>query len=71
MLHTPPQGVREPSMRHDEMTLEHQMSEVAKNVTEKLRDGKLRQALVRRARRLETARQINQWHLSSEPEQAE
>jgi hypothetical protein len=58
-------------MRHDEMTHEHQLSEVAKNEAEKLRYGKIREALVRRARQLETTRQINQWLSTSELKQSE
>jgi archaellum biogenesis protein FlaJ (TadC family) len=51
------------------MTLEqkwHQQSEAAKNEAEKLPQGKERDALVRMARQLETASQINQWLSSPE-----
>jgi hypothetical protein len=44
----------------------HQQSEEAKTKAEKLPYGKQRDALVRRARQLETASQINQWLTSSE-----
>jgi hypothetical protein len=44
----------------------HQQSEEAKTEAEKLPHGKQRDALVRRARQLETASQINQWLTSSE-----
>jgi hypothetical protein len=39
----------------------HQQSEAAKNDAQKLPHGKERKALVRKARQLETASQINQW----------
>jgi hypothetical protein len=39
----------------------HQQSEAAKNEAQKLPHGKKRDALVRKARQLETASQINQW----------
>jgi hypothetical protein len=39
----------------------HQQSEAAKNEAQKLPYGKEREALVRKARQLETASQINQW----------
>jgi hypothetical protein len=44
----------------------HQQSEAAKNEAQKLPHGKERDALVRKARQLETASQINQWLSSSE-----
>ena len=43
-----------------------QQSEAAKNDAEKLPYGKQREALLRKARQLETASQINQWLLSPE-----
>jgi hypothetical protein len=61
-----PSGIRELSMRDDEWTQEHQLSKFARNEADKLRDRKLREALVRRARELETTRQINQWLTSPE-----
>jgi hypothetical protein len=39
----------------------HQQSEAAKNEAQKLPYGKDRDALVRKARQLETASQISQW----------
>ncbi|MEA2881215.1 MAG: hypothetical protein QOH32_434 [Bradyrhizobium sp.] len=48
-------------MRDGELTHEHQRSVFARTEADKLRDRKLREALLRRARQLETARQINQW----------
>jgi hypothetical protein len=39
----------------------HQQSEAAKSEAEKLPHGKERDALVRKARQLQTASQINQW----------
>jgi len=39
----------------------HQQSEYAKNEAQKLPHGKERDALVREARQLKTASQINQW----------
>jgi hypothetical protein len=51
------------------MTIEqkwHQQSEDAKNEAQKLPRGKERDALVRKARQLETASQINQWLSSPE-----
>ena len=39
----------------------HQQSEGAKNEAEKLPEGKEREALVRKARQLHTASQINEW----------
>jgi hypothetical protein len=51
------------------MTLEqkwHKQSEAAKNEAEKLPHGKEREALLRMARQLETAAQINQWLSSPE-----
>jgi hypothetical protein len=39
----------------------HQQSEAAKNAAEKLPQGKEREALVRKARQLHTASQINEW----------
>lgn len=44
----------------------HQQSEVAKREAAKLPHGKEREALLRTARQLETASQINQWLSSSE-----
>jgi hypothetical protein len=44
----------------------HQESEAAKNEAEKLPHGKEREALMRRARQLKTASQINQWLSSPE-----
>jgi hypothetical protein len=44
----------------------HQQSEAAKNEAEKLPYGKERDALVRKARQLQTASQINQWLSSPE-----
>ena len=44
----------------------HQQSEAAKNEAQKLPHGKERDALVRKARQLETASQINQWLSSPE-----
>jgi hypothetical protein len=44
----------------------HQQSEDAKAEAEKLPYGKERDALVRKARQLETASQINQWLSSPE-----
>jgi hypothetical protein len=44
----------------------HQESEAAKNEAEKLPHGKERDALVRKARQLETASQINKWLSSPE-----
>jgi hypothetical protein len=57
-------------MRDDELTQKHQLS-FARNEADRLRDRKLREALVRRARQLETARQINQWVTSPELKQSE
>jgi hypothetical protein len=65
-----PSDIKELFMRDDELTHEHHLSEFAKNEADKLRNRKLREALVRRARQLETARQINQWVTSSELEQS-
>jgi hypothetical protein len=51
------------------MTIEqnwHQQSEAAKNEAQKLPHGKERDALIRKARQLKTASQINQWLLSPE-----
>jgi hypothetical protein len=42
----------------------HQQSEEAKNEAEKLPYGKEREALVRKARQLKTASQIDQWRSS-------
>ena len=39
----------------------HQRSEAAKNEAEKLPQGKERETLVRKARQLHTASQINEW----------
>jgi hypothetical protein len=44
----------------------HQQSEAAKNEAQKLPHGRERDALIRKARQLETASQINQWLLSAE-----
>ena len=44
----------------------HQQSEAAKNEAQKLPHGKERDALVREARQLKTASQINQWLSSPE-----
>jgi hypothetical protein len=44
----------------------HQQSEEAKHEAQKLPHGKERDALVRKARQLETASQINQWLSSPE-----
>jgi hypothetical protein len=44
----------------------HQQSEAAKDEAQKLPHGKEREALVRKARQLETASQINQWLSSPE-----
>jgi hypothetical protein len=44
----------------------HQQSEAAKDEAEKLPHGKERDALVRKARQLKTASQINQWLSSPE-----
>jgi hypothetical protein len=57
-------------MPDDDLTQEHQLAEFPKSEADKLRDRKLREALVRRARQLETARQINQWLLPSELKQS-
>lgn len=43
-----------------------QLSEAAKTEAEKLPFGKEREALVRKARQLQTASQMNQWLSSSE-----
>ena len=44
----------------------HQLSEAASNEAEKLPRGKVREALERKARQLQTASQINEWLSSSE-----
>jgi len=44
----------------------HQQSEAAKNEAQKLPYGRERDALIRKARQLETASQINQWLSSAE-----
>jgi hypothetical protein len=44
----------------------HQESEAVKNEAQKLPHGKERDALVRKARQLETASQMNQWLSSPE-----
>jgi hypothetical protein len=44
----------------------HQQSEAAKNEAQRLPYGKERDALVRKARQLETASQMNQWLSSPE-----
>jgi hypothetical protein len=62
------QDIREPPMT-GKITIEqkwHQQSEAAKNEAQKLPHGKERDALVRKARQLETASQINQWLSSPE-----
>jgi hypothetical protein len=51
------------------MTIEekwHQQSEAAKNEAQRLPQGKERDALMRKARQLETASQMNQWLSSPE-----
>jgi hypothetical protein len=61
-------GPRTPALEHrlmtKKITLEqkwHQLSEAAKKEAEKLPHGKEREALLRKARQLETASQIDQW----------
>jgi hypothetical protein len=52
-----------------EITIEqkwHQQSEAAKNEAQKLPHGRERDALIRKARQLKTASQINQWLSSPE-----
>jgi hypothetical protein len=44
----------------------HQQSEAAKNTAKNLPHGKERDALIKKARQLETASQINQWLSSPE-----
>jgi hypothetical protein len=44
----------------------HQQSEAAKSAAQKLPQGKERDALIKKARQLETASQINQWLSSPE-----
>jgi hypothetical protein len=44
----------------------HQQSKEARSEAEKLPHGKEREALIRKARQLNTASQINQWLSSSE-----
>jgi hypothetical protein len=44
----------------------HQQSEAAKSEAQKLPHGKERDALIRKARQLETASQMNQWLSSPE-----
>jgi hypothetical protein len=44
----------------------HRQSEAAKSEAQKLPHGKERDALIRKARQLETASQINQWLSSPE-----
>jgi hypothetical protein len=59
--------IRERPMR--KITIEdewHQQSEAAKNKAEKLPHGRERDALIRKARQLETASHINQWLSSAE-----
>jgi hypothetical protein len=61
------QDIRERPMR--KITIEekwHQQSEAAKIEADKLPGGKERDALVRKARQLQTASQINQWLSSPE-----
>jgi hypothetical protein len=60
---TPVWDIRERPMTK-KITLEqkwHQLSEAAKKEAEKLPYGKEREALLRKARQLETASQIDQW----------
>ncbi|MGB8608074.1 hypothetical protein, partial [Bradyrhizobium sp.] len=62
------QDIRERPMRN-KITLEEkwrQQSEAAKNEAQNLPHGRKRDALVRMARQLETASQINQWLSSPE-----
>ena len=62
------QDIRERPMT-GKITIEqkwHEQSEAAKNEAQKLPHGKEREALVRKARQLKTASQINQWLSSSE-----
>jgi hypothetical protein len=62
------QDIRERPMRR-KMTIEekwHQQSEAAKSEAEKLPFGKQREALIRKARQLRTASQINRWLSSPE-----
>jgi hypothetical protein len=58
-------------MPEDELVHEHQLLDLAKSETYKLRDRKLREALVRRARQLETVRQMNLWQPAPELKQSE
>jgi hypothetical protein len=61
------QDIRERSMR--KITIEEkwlQQSEAAKNAAQKLPHGRERDALIKKARQLETASQINQWLSSPE-----
>jgi hypothetical protein len=61
------QDIRERSMTR-KITIEqkwHQQSEAAKSEAEKPPHGKERDALVRKARQLNTASQINEWLSSS------
>jgi hypothetical protein len=44
----------------------HQQSEAAKNAAQNLRHGRERDALIKKARQLQTASQINQWLSSPE-----
>jgi hypothetical protein len=62
------QDTREGSMT-GKITIEqkwHQQSEAAKNEAQKLPHGRERDALVRKARQLEAASQINRWLSSPE-----
>jgi hypothetical protein len=61
-------GPRTPALGTSTMTKKitleqkwHQLSEAAKKEAEKLPHGKEREALLRKARQLETASQIDQW----------
>ena len=58
-------------MRHDEFAHEQQPLDSARSETYKLRDRKLREAVVRRARQLETVRQMNLWQTAPELKQSE
>jgi hypothetical protein len=61
------QDIRERSMR--KITIEEkwlQQSEAAKNAAQKLPHGREREAIIKKARQLETASQINQWLSSPE-----
>jgi hypothetical protein len=63
------QGVRSMNRTNTQITLEqkwHEISEATKKETKKLPHGKEREALVRRARELETASHMNAWLSSPE-----